>query len=99
MAEHPVKSRFVGRNPRRTAIQLIIASIAVGAFLAFWGVSPGEFWRGVFNFAKGVFNWLGDSVGEIVVNLSTYLLFGAAIVVPIWLISRLLSDRRANSDR
>ena len=87
--------RVTGGQPRRTAIQLVIASVVVGAFLAFWGVSPGEFWSGIFNFVKGILGWLGDSVGEIVVNLATYLLFGAAIVVPIWLILRLLNgDRR-----
>jgi hypothetical protein len=79
----------------RTLIQLVIASVVVGAFLAFWGVSPGEFWRGVFNFIRGIVGWLGDSVGEIVANLLTYLLFGAAIVVPIWLIMRVIGGRDA----
>jgi hypothetical protein len=97
MANEPVKDRIAGPNPRRTIIQLVIASIFVGAFLAFWGISPAEFWRGIFDFVRGLVGWLGDSVGEIVVNLLTYLLFGAAIVVPIWLISRALgggSSRR-----
>ena len=101
MTDAPLKTRFAGRNPRRTIIQLVIASVIVGAFLAFWGVSPGEFWRGIFDFLKSILGWLGDSVGEIVVNLLTYLLFGAAIVVPIWLISRALSggdDRRTRGD-
>jgi len=90
MSDGPVKSRFAGTDPRRTAIQLIIASVLVGAFLAFWGISPAEFWRGIFDFLRGILGWLGDSVGEILMNLLTYLLFGAAIVVPVWLISRAL---------
>lgn len=90
MADGPIKSRFAGTNPRRTVVQLVIASIFVGAFLAFWGISPAEFWRGIFDFLRGIVGWLGDSLGEIVVNLLTYLLFGAAIVVPVWLISRAL---------
>ncbi len=91
MADEPLKTRLAGRNPRRTMIQLVIASVVVGAFLAFWGLSPGEFWSGVFNFVKGIVGWLGDSVGEIVVNLLTYLLLGAAIVIPLWLVARMLS--------
>lgn len=89
MADEPIKDRIIGPRPRRTAIQLVIASVVVGAFLAFWGVSPAEFWSGMFNFVKGVLGWLGDSVSEIVVNLLTYLLFGAAIVIPVWILVRL----------
>ena len=91
MSEDPSKFRLAGANPRRTVIQLVIASVVVGAFLAFWGVSPADFWRGAFNCFKGIIGWLSDSVSEIVVNLITYLLFGAAIVVPIWLILRVIN--------
>lgn len=90
MADEPTRRRFKIDNPRRTLTQLVIASVIVGAFLAFWGVSPADFWRWIFDVFTGLFGWLGDSIGEIVVNLLTYLLFGAAIVVPLWLIARLL---------
>lgn len=95
MSDRKMTDRLTGGQPRRTAIRLIIASIVVGAFLAFWGVSPAEFWSGIFEFVRGIVGWLGDSVGEILMNLGTYLLFGAAIVVPVWLIMRLINgDRR-----
>lgn len=95
MDDAPLKRRFAVRNPRRTVIQLVIASVIVGAFLAFWGVSPGEFWRGIFDFFRSILGWLGDSVAEIVVNLVIYLAIGASIVIPIWLLSRFLGgDRR-----
>jgi formate-dependent nitrite reductase membrane component NrfD len=100
MADKDLGRRLIGSQPRRTAIQLAIASILVGAFLAFWGVSPREFWSGAFNFFKGLVGWLGDSVGEVVTNLLTYLLFGAAIVIPVWLVMRVINgpDRRTRSD-
>ncbi|MCB2114177.1 MAG: DUF6460 domain-containing protein [Parvularculaceae bacterium] len=91
MSDEPSKFRIAGANPRRTLIQLVIASVIVGAFLAFWGVSPTDFWRGAFDFFKGILGWLGDSVSEIVINLATYLLFGAAIVVPIWIVIRIIN--------
>lgn len=95
MADEPIEKRIMGASPRRTGIQLVIASVVVGAFLAFWGVSPGEFWRGTFNFFRGIVGWLGDSVGEIVGNLLTYLFFGAAIVIPVWILMRVIGgDRR-----
>lgn len=95
MADQPLEKRIMGASPRRTAVQLVIASVVVGAFLAFWGVSPAEFWRGAFEFFRGIFSWLGNSVGEIVGNLLTYLFFGAAIVIPIWILIRIIGgDRR-----
>ncbi len=94
MSDEPIVKRIAGPQPRRTAIQLVIASIVVGCFLAFWGVSPGEFWRWLFEMFRGVFSWLGNSVGEIVVNLLTYLLFGAAIVVPIWILVRIIGGEK-----
>lgn len=91
MADNNLGRKLIGSQPRRTAIQLVIASVLVGAFLAFWGISPREFWAGAFDFFKGLLGWLGDSVGEIVTNLLTYLLFGAAIVIPVWLIMRVIN--------
>ena len=91
MSDEQPRFRIAGSNPRRTIIQLVIASVVVGAFLAFWGVSPADFWRGAFDFFSGILGWLGDSVSEIVINLATYLLFGAAIVVPIWIVMRIIN--------
>jgi hypothetical protein len=94
MANDPFRRFIAGRNSMGTIIKIAVASIVVGAFLAFWGVSPGEFWRWIFDLVKGVVGWLGDSLGEIVLNLVTYFLFGAAIVVPIWLLARLFGGGR-----
>ena len=93
-AETPLKDRFLGRSLSRTLIGLVVASILVGALFSFLGVSPREFWSGLFNFIEGIVSMLGDSLGEIVGSLATYLLLGAAIVVPIWFVSRLLSGGR-----
>lgn len=94
MADEELKSRFVGRNPGKTIISLIVASIFVGAFLALLGLSPIGFWRGVFDGLRDVISAIGESFGEIVVNLVTYLILGAAIVVPIWFVVRLLGGRK-----
>jgi len=93
VVEAGLKTRIVGRSPRRTLVQLVIASIIVGAVLAFLGLSPIGFWNGIFDAVKGLVSAIGNSASEVVVNLVTYLLLGAVIVVPVWLISRLLSGR------
>ncbi|MDZ7628956.1 MAG: DUF6460 domain-containing protein [Parvularculaceae bacterium] len=99
MSENQVRRKLIGAQPRRTAIKLTIASVIVGAFLAFWGVSPREFWSGVFEVFRGIIGWLGDSVGEIIANLITYLLFGAAIVVPVWIVMRMLNGPSSRRDQ
>lgn len=94
MAEEKSGGRFFGRDPGRTALKLIVVSILVGGALSFLGLSPFRFWRSVIDGVRNLISAIGDSFGEIVVNLATYLVLGAVIVVPIWLISRALSSRR-----
>lgn len=94
MAEEDFKTRFVGRSVTRTIIQLAIASIFVGAIFSFFGLGPQDFWRGLFDGVRGVLSAIGESFGEVVLNLVTYLVIGAAVVVPIWLVARILSGRR-----
>jgi hypothetical protein len=86
-----LKTRIAGRNPGKTVLQLIVACIFVGAVLALLDISPLGFWRGIFNGVRDVVSAIAGSFGEIVSDLLTYFLLGAAIVVPVWLISRLLS--------
>ncbi len=94
MADDDLKTRLVGKSVSRTVIQLVVISIIVGAFFSFIGLGPREFWRGLFHGLKDILGTLGENVSEIVLTLFTYLLIGAAIVVPIWLITRLLSGRK-----
>jgi len=94
MAQDDLKTRIVGKSARRTIIQLVIASIIVGAIFSVLGLGALEFWRGMFDGIKNLLSAIGDSFGEIALNLATYLVIGAAIVVPIWLAARLLSKRK-----
>jgi ABC-type antimicrobial peptide transport system permease subunit len=94
MAGNDLKTRVIGRSASGTILRLIVASIAVGAILAVFDISPIRFWQGIFDSVRGLIAAIGDSFGEIIVNLTTYLLLGAAIVVPIWLVMRLLRGRR-----
>lgn len=80
-------------NAARTVIQLIVASIFVGAIFSFLGLDAIDFWRGLFESLRNLIRSLGESIGEVAVTLFTYLIIGAAIVVPIWLISKLIRGR------
>ncbi|HET6469428.1 MAG TPA: DUF6460 domain-containing protein [Geminicoccaceae bacterium] len=70
----------------RTVLKLLFASLVVGALMAWFGVTPEEVLRrgaalvgDAFRNARALF---GDAL--------SYILLGAVIVVPIWLISYLL---------
>ena len=86
--------RFAGGSFIRTLIQLAIASVIVGAIFSFLGLGPKEFWNGIFNGVKNLLSTIGESFGEIVLNLATYLVIGAAVVIPVWLIAKLWSGRK-----
>ncbi|HXI88008.1 MAG TPA: DUF6460 domain-containing protein [Parvularculaceae bacterium] len=85
------------RSPVKTILQLVVASIFVGAILALLDISPFGFWRGVFHSVEEALGIIGDSFGEIVRKLATYLVLGAAIVLPIWIVMRLLRIGRSRS--
>ena len=92
MSDEDLRSR-IGRSVGiRTLIQLVIASVVVGAIFSFIGVSPREFWSGIYDTFQGIISSLGESFAEVVITIIQYLVIGAAIVIPIWLISRLLGS-------
>lgn len=94
MSDENFMTRFTRGAPGRTILKLVIISIVLGAFFSMLGTGPLEFWRGVFDFFKNLISSLGESFGEIAMTLGTYLVIGAGIVIPIWLIARLLSTRK-----
>lgn len=94
MSENKFLSRLTSGGVGKTLLKLAIISIIVGAVFKFIGVSPKEFWRGVFTNVQHAINRLGESFGEIALTLLSYLAIGAAIVIPIWLVGRLWSSRK-----
>ena len=82
--------RFLGGPPLAVFIKLVLHSILVGFVLTVLGLDPRNIlWsiealiRSIFNLGFDAFDWLWR-----------YLLLGAVIVIPIWLIMRLLQSRR-----
>ena len=69
-----------------TVVKLLLASLAVGLILAWLHVSPQELVSGLFGEARQM---LDNAVGLFGWAFS-YILLGAVIVVPIWLIAYLL---------
>lgn len=81
--------RFLGGSPLAVIVRLTVVSILVGALFMWLGIRPAD-----------VFEQLGDIVDRLwalgfqsLRGLGDYIIAGAAIVVPVWLVLRLLSYR------
>lgn len=83
-------SRFLGDTPLRVAIKLIVVSFLVGIVMATFGWSPWDIFYRIEGFILG----LWDMGFEAIYRFWTYFLLGAAVVIPIFIILRVLSYRR-----
>src|SRR4051794_20968761 len=79
-------SRFFGGPPLSVIFRLILLSILVGVILKVLGLDPLNILRSIEDLIRAVWNMGFDAV----VWLWRYFLLGALIVVPIWLVLRLM---------
>jgi hypothetical protein len=82
--------RFLGGSPLAVAFRLILLSILVGVVLAAIGFDP---WN-IVNSIRLLFRRIWDLGFDAINGLWRYFLLGAVIVIPIWLLSRLLGAPR-----
>ncbi|MBF9235078.1 DUF6460 domain-containing protein [Microvirga alba] len=85
----PNMNRFLGGSPGSVLAKLIFLSLLVGAFMAFLGLTP-------FGLVEGIFNWVRSLLNlslETVKQVGLWVVYGAIIVVPLWLLTRLLGQR------
>lgn len=80
-------NRLLGGHPLGVALRLAVLSIIVGIVLSALGITPGNLLDHVRLLASRVWA-MGFGAIE---GLLGYLLVGALVVVPIWLVARLLS--------
>ena len=81
--------RFFGGSPVGTVVRLAFVSLVVGALLMWLDIEPLTVVRVAQNLAARIWNMGFEAVHE----MGRYLLAGALIVVPVWLVTRLLSFR------
>ena len=82
-------NRFLGGSPGSVLVKLIFLSLLVGAFMAFLNITP-------FGLIQGLVDWIGSVLDlslDTVKEIGLWVLYGAIVVVPLWLISRLFSRR------
>ena len=80
--------RFMGGSVLGTLLKLVVISIAVGLVLAWLNLTP---WDVIANLRHSLEHLLARST-SIVHDLVSYFLVGAVIVVPVWIVIRLLKS-------
>lgn len=81
--------RFLGGSPLSVLVRLLFLSLIVGAFMALIGTDPFSMLRGIADLVRHVFESGFDALGEVGVWLVT----GALIVVPLFVVIRLVRMR------
>lgn len=82
--------RFFGDSPLRVAIKLVVLSLLVGVVMSAFGWTVWDIYFGLRDFVLRVWNMGFAALGR----FGDYVLVGAAIVVPVFLVLRILSWRR-----
>ena len=81
-------SRVLGGTPAAVAVRLILLSILVGVVLSAVGFDPWNIIESVRRLFMSIWNLGFDAINWV----WRYFLLGAVIVVPIWLITRIMSS-------
>ncbi|MHA7774004.1 DUF6460 domain-containing protein [Roseibium sp. M-1] len=83
-------SRFLGGSPAQVLLRLVFLSFVVGIILSALNLDPLDLVDFAVNFVERLWNMGFEAIGR----LGGYLVIGAIVVVPIWLISRILAMGR-----
>jgi hypothetical protein len=83
-------NRFLGGSPLAVLLRLILLSVLVGVVLSAIGLDPLNIISSIERLIRAVWNMGFEAVEW----LWRYFLLGAVLVLPIWLIVRLVSARR-----
>jgi hypothetical protein len=83
-------NRFLGDTPLRTLVKLLILSVAAGFLMSVFGLYPDDILYAVRNFVLDLWHTGFAALGRV----GDYLLLGAVIVVPVFVLIRILSYRR-----
>jgi hypothetical protein len=82
-------SRFLGGPPGAVLFKLIIASVLVGVVMAALGLNPEVLFRGIRNLIRGILDLSFETLRE----AFRWFVYGAVIVVPIFVLMRLFAKR------
>ena len=82
-------NNFLGDSIWRVILKLLVASLLLGIVLATLGLSPRDLYQRAFDLVQSIWNLGFDAI----LRFGDYIMLGAAIVVPIFIVMRLLKMR------
>ncbi|MFK7902947.1 MAG: DUF6460 domain-containing protein [Nitratireductor sp.] len=82
-------TRFLGDTPSRTLIKLAVISFVVGIIMSALNFTPIEVWYEVRDFFIHVYDLGFEAFGRI----GKYFIYGAMVVIPIFILMRVLKFR------
>jgi cytochrome bd-type quinol oxidase subunit 1 len=87
---HSAMHRFFGGSPLGVLFRLALLSVLVGVVLEVVGINP---WN-IYESLRALYFRLWDLGFDVVHWLGRYFILGAALVLPVWLIMRLIRAPR-----
>jgi hypothetical protein len=78
---------FLGDTPSRTIVKLAVMSLIVGIIMSALHFTPLDVWYAARDFVR----WLYELGFEAFERIGIYFLYGAMIVVPVFIVMRLLA--------
>jgi len=82
--------RFLGDSPLRVVLKLLVLSFVVGIVMAAFGWTPWDIVYGLRDAVLRIWHMGFDAIDRLV----DYVLLGAVIVIPVFIILRLFNYRR-----
>jgi hypothetical protein len=82
--------RFLGGSPGTVLVKLVFLSLLVGLFMSLLGITPMGIVRGITRF----FDRLASTGLGALKDVGGWLIYGAMVVVPLWLLTRIFASRR-----
>jgi uncharacterized membrane protein len=81
--------RWLGGSAPSVLVKLLLLSLIVGALMAFLGLSPMGLLQALVNFVRSILDLGSEAVRDVL----TWVVTGALVVVPLWLLLRVFSRR------
>jgi len=75
---------------RSTILRLVVASLIVGVIMKWIGYTPLDLIRALGTNVREIF----ENMGTVAATVGEWLLLGATIVIPVWIVMRLLGGGR-----
>ncbi|EKF44554.1 DUF6460 domain-containing protein [Nitratireductor indicus] len=83
-------TRFLGDSPWRVIIKLLVVSLIVGFVMSAFHWSPWDIFYAMRDTVAHLWNMGFEALGR----FASYIVLGAAVVIPVFIIIRVLSYRR-----